>query len=77
LGGPGRVVGGGGIDSMIWFQLEREGDGTKSCQKMKRRQRTDLDSMGRKHEMAQRRGNVDRRRGGTGEGRGRRRRQLG
>jgi hypothetical protein len=34
-------------------------------------------SMGRKCDIARRRGDIGRRRGGTGEGKGRRRRQLG
>jgi hypothetical protein len=34
---PGRVVGSGGVDLMIRFRLEREGDGTKRCRKMKQR----------------------------------------
>jgi hypothetical protein len=31
------VAGGGGVDSMLQFRLEREGDGIKRCWKMKRR----------------------------------------
>jgi hypothetical protein len=34
------VSGGGSADSMLQFQLKREGDGMKHRQKMKRRQRT-------------------------------------
>jgi hypothetical protein len=45
--------------------------------KIKWRQRTRLDSMVRKRDTVQRRDDVGRRRGGTGEGKGRRRRQLG
>jgi hypothetical protein len=71
------VVDGGGVDSMLQYRLERGGDGMKRCRKMKRRQRARLGSMGRKRDMVQRRGDVGRRRGGTGEGKGRRRRQLG
>jgi hypothetical protein len=41
---------------------------------MKQRQRAHLDSMGRKRDTTQWCGNVDRRRGGTREGKGRRRR---
>jgi hypothetical protein len=36
-GGPGRVACGGGADSMCQFRLERGGDRTKRCRKMKRR----------------------------------------
>jgi hypothetical protein len=43
-----RVADGGGADLMLQFQLERGGDGTKWCRKMKRRQRAHLGSMGRK-----------------------------
>jgi hypothetical protein len=32
--GTGRVA--GGVDSMLWFRLERGGDMTKCCRKMKR-----------------------------------------
>jgi hypothetical protein len=68
------VAGGGGVDSILQFQLERGGDRTKRCQKMKQRQRARLDSLGTKRYTTQRCGNVDRRRGVTGEGKGRRRR---
>jgi hypothetical protein len=37
-GGMRRVAGGGGVDSMVQFQLEREGDETKCCRKIKQRQ---------------------------------------
>jgi hypothetical protein len=70
LGGSGRVAGGGGEDSMLQFHLERGGDGTKHYLKMKRRQRSHLGSMGRKCGMVQQRGDVKRRRGGTGEWKG-------
>jgi hypothetical protein len=75
--GPGRVACGGGADSMLQFQLERGGDRTKRCQKMKWRQRTHLGSMGRKRDMTRWCDNVGRRRDDTGEGKGRRRCQLG
>jgi hypothetical protein len=75
-GGPGRVAYGGCADSILPFRLERGGDGTKRCQKIKRRQRTCLSSMGRKHDTVQWHDDVDRRRGSTGEGKGRRWRQL-
>jgi hypothetical protein len=45
LGAPRRVAGGADADSLFQFQLYRVGGGTKHCQKMKRRQRTRLDSM--------------------------------
>jgi hypothetical protein len=65
-----RVAGGGGTDSMLQFWLERGGDG------MKQMQRARLGSMRRKCDTTQRHDNVDRRRGGTGEEKGRRRRKL-
>jgi hypothetical protein len=46
------VTSGDGVNSMLRFQLEREGDKIKHCQKMKRRQRARLDSMGRKCDTA-------------------------
>jgi hypothetical protein len=74
LGCPRKVAGGGGMDSMLWFQLERGGDGLKRYQKMKRRQRARLGSMRRKHDTARRHDDVGQRRGGAGEGKRRRRR---
>jgi hypothetical protein len=71
------VIDGGGADSMHRFQLERGCVRIKRCQKMKRRQRVHLRSMGRNRDMAQQRGDVGWRRDGTGEGKVRRRRQLG
>jgi hypothetical protein len=65
------VVGGGGADLMLWFRLNRGGNETKCCQKMKQRQRARLGSMEKKRD------NVGQRRGGTGEGKGRKQRQLG
>jgi hypothetical protein len=65
------VAGGGGADLMLRFRLERKGDEMKCCQKMQWRQRARLASMRRK------RGDIGRRRGGTGEGKARRRWQLG
>jgi hypothetical protein len=62
------VADGGGVDSMIRFQLERRDDGMKKCRKMKRRQRVCLDSMGWKRDMVWWRDNIGRRRGGTGKG---------
>jgi hypothetical protein len=76
-GGLGRVVGGGGADSMLPFWLKRGGDVMKHYQKMKQRQGARLDSMERKRDTALRCGNVDRRRGDTGEEKGRRQCQLG
>jgi hypothetical protein len=46
-------AGGGGADSMLQFQLEREGDGMNHCWKMKQRQRAHVGSMGRKCDMVQ------------------------
>jgi hypothetical protein len=71
------VAGGGGADSMLRFRLERGGDGSKRCQKMKRRQRAHLGSMRRKRDKARRHDDVGRMRGGTGEGKGRRQCQFG
>jgi hypothetical protein len=62
---------------MLPFRFERGGDGTKRCQKMKQRQRVHLGSMGRKRDTTWWRDDIGGRRGGTGEGKGRRRRQLG
>jgi hypothetical protein len=45
------VVGGGGADLMLWFQLNRGGNETKRCQKMKQRQRARLGSMEKKRDM--------------------------
>jgi hypothetical protein len=36
-GDPCRVADGGGVDSMLQFQLKRGGNGMKRCQKMKQR----------------------------------------
>jgi hypothetical protein len=68
------VAGGSSADSMLQFQLKREGDGMKHHRKMKRRQRTHLYSMERKHDMA--RGSVATSAGGEAAP-GRRRRYLG
>jgi hypothetical protein len=67
------VAGGSGADSMLWFLLDRGSDETKRCRKMKRRQRAHLGSMRRKRDMARQHGDVGRRRGGTEEGKWRRR----
>jgi hypothetical protein len=48
----GRVADGGGVNSILRFRLERGGDGTKSCWKMKRRQRARFGSMRRKRDTA-------------------------
>jgi hypothetical protein len=50
LGGTGKVAGGDGVDSMLWFRLEMEDDGMKCCWKMKRTQRAHFDSMGMKRD---------------------------
>jgi hypothetical protein len=47
------VTSDGGLDSMLQFCLERGGDGTKCCQKIKRSQRAHLNSMERKCDMVQ------------------------
>jgi hypothetical protein len=46
--GPERIACGAGADLIYQFQLERGGDGTKYCQKIKMRQRARLGSIGRK-----------------------------
>jgi hypothetical protein len=56
--GPGRVAGGGGANLILF---EGGGDGVKRCQKMKRKRRARLGSMGKKCDKTQRRGNVGRR----------------
>jgi hypothetical protein len=71
-GGTVRVACDGGADSMLQFWLKRGGDGTKHCRKMKRRQRAHLGSMGRKRDTVRWHDNIGRRRGGIGEGKGRR-----
>jgi hypothetical protein len=63
-----RAGGGGGEDSMFQFRLKRGDDGMKCYQKMKRRRQVHVDSMGRKCDTTQQRGNVDRRRDDTEEG---------
>jgi hypothetical protein len=55
---------------MLQFWLEWGDDVMKRCQKMKRKQRARLDSMRRKRDTTQQRGDVDRRRDGTEEGKG-------
>jgi hypothetical protein len=68
------VVGGGGADSMLQFRLKRGASGTKHCWKMKRRQRARLGSMERKCDTIRWCHDVDQRRGGIGEVKGRIRR---
>jgi hypothetical protein len=48
------VVRCGGADLMLRFQLERGGDGTKRCRKMKQRQRARIGSMRMKRDMTHR-----------------------
>jgi hypothetical protein len=62
------VADGGGADSMLRFQIERGGDGTKRCQKIKRRQRAHLSYMERKRDTARRHGDICQMKGGTREG---------
>jgi hypothetical protein len=52
------VDGSDGVDSIFQFQLERGGDVTKSCRKMKQKQRARLASVGRKCDTTQRRDDV-------------------
>jgi hypothetical protein len=56
--GPGRVAYCGGANSMLWFQLNRGGDGMKCCWNMKQRQRVRLGSIRRKHDTVRRRGDI-------------------
>jgi hypothetical protein len=65
------------VHIMLWFRLERGGNGTKRYRKMKYRQRARLCSMGRKRDMPWWRDDIARRISDTEEGKGRRRRQLG
>jgi hypothetical protein len=62
---------------MLQFRLERGGNRTKRCRKMKWRQRARLNSMGRKCDLTRQRDNAGRRRDGTRERKERRRCQLG
>jgi hypothetical protein len=64
------VTCGGGVNLIIQFWLERRDDVPKHFRKMKRRQRTHLDSLGRKRDTTRRSDDVGRRRGDTGEGKG-------
>jgi hypothetical protein len=72
-----RVARDSGADSILQFLLEMGGDGIKHCQKMKRRQRARLGSMGKERDIAWRRDDVGQRRDSTMEGKGWRRHQLG
>jgi hypothetical protein len=58
----------GNVDLMLQFQLEKEDNGTKHYRKMKWRYRTRLDSIGRKRDTTQWRGDISRRRDDTGGG---------
>jgi hypothetical protein len=62
---------------MFQFQLDRGGDVMKHCQKIKRKQRAHLSLMGMKHDMARQRDSIVWIRDDIGEGKGRRRCQLG
>jgi hypothetical protein len=62
-----------GVDSMLQFLLERGSDMTKHYRNIKQRHRAHLGSMGRKRDTERRRDDVNRRRGGTREGKWRRR----
>jgi hypothetical protein len=74
--GPGRMACCGGADSMLRCRLEMGNDRMKLCHKMKWRQRVHLGSMWRNYNTVQQCGDIGWRKGGTGEGKGRRRRQL-
>jgi hypothetical protein len=52
------VTGDGSTNSMLRFHLERGGDRMKHYQKIKRRQRAHLYSMGRKRDMARQRDDI-------------------
>jgi hypothetical protein len=73
-GDPGRVVDGDGANLILQFQLDVGDDMMKHCRKMKRRERARLRSMTRKCDTMRQHDNVGWRRGGTKEGKGRRRR---
>jgi hypothetical protein len=75
-GGPTRVANSSAVESMVQFWLERGGDRMKRCLKVKRWQRAHHGSMRRKSDTTRRCGDIDPRRGGTGEGKGMRRCQL-
>jgi hypothetical protein len=61
---------GGGADSVFYFRLERRGDGTKRCRKIKRRQRSRLASIGRKCDTVWRHDDVDQMRDDIGREKG-------
>jgi hypothetical protein len=63
----GRVTCYGGMDSMLWFCLERGDDGKKHYQMMKQRQQAHLGLMEKKHDVVQRRDDVGQRRAGIKE----------
>jgi hypothetical protein len=69
LDSSGRVA---DADSMLQFRLEMGSDGTKHCRKMKRSQRAYLGSMAKKCDTVQWHDDINRRRGGTIKGKGRR-----
>jgi hypothetical protein len=73
----GRVADDSGADLMFWFRLERGRWRDEVLSKDEADVMSSSWSMGRKCDIARRRGDIGRRRGGTGEGKGRRRRQLG
>jgi hypothetical protein len=74
LNGLSRIAYGGGANLMLQFWLERRCDGIKRCRKIKWRQRAHLVSMGRKRDTMRLCDDIDQRRCGTEEGKGRRRR---
>jgi hypothetical protein len=71
-----RVADGGGADSIVRFRFEREGDEMKCCRKIKWMSQARLCSMRSKRDTTRWHDDVNRRRGDTGEGIGRRRRQF-
>jgi hypothetical protein len=73
----GGWTGGGGVNSILQFRLEKGDDATKHCQKMKRRQRTHLDSMRKNRDTVRWSGDVGQMRDDIREGKRRSQHQLG
>jgi hypothetical protein len=76
LDGTGRVGDDGGVNSILWFWLERGGDRRNVIERWSR-PRARFGSMRRKRAMMWWNGDVGQRRGTTREGKETRRRQLG
>jgi hypothetical protein len=66
-----------GFNTLISAREGRGGVGMKCCRKIKQMQRAHLGSIERKRDTTRRCGDIGQRSGGTREGNGRRRRQLG